>query len=128
MLAFLYYKNKNTGCNNEKSYHDFFCNFFGKEDRSDKGCFFVNTLIEMSPHNARIQALLEKYTAKYQNAFAIALTRAKEKGQISHSTDVDTKSNQLMLTIWGLRVIQRSGICADTKTIVEQQLKNILSA
>lgn len=109
------------------SIHVFFKRFFVKSEHSDKGCFFVNTLIELSPHNPRVKTLLEKYTDKYKNAFAMALTHAKEKGQISSSTDISTKSSQLMLTIWGLRVMQRSGICADTKTIVEQQLKGILS-
>jgi TetR/AcrR family transcriptional repressor of nem operon len=106
--------------------YTFFKNFLKKNDNSDKGCFFVNTLIEMSPHNPRVKTLLETYTNRYKSTFSIALTRAKEKGQISTSTDIDTKSSQLMLTIWGLRVMQRSGINTDTKLIVKQQLDGIL--
>lgn len=110
------------------SIYMFFKKFLEKSDHSDKGCFFVNTLIELSPHNPRVKTLLEKYTDKYINAFAMALTHAKEKGQIPNSTDINTKSSQLMLTIWGLRVMQRSGICIDAATIIEQQLNSILSA
>jgi len=58
----------------------------------------------------------------------IALTHAQEQGQISASSDVTIKSSQLMLTIWGLRVMQKSGISIGTANIVEQQLNSILSA
>lgn len=108
--------------------HMFFKKFLQNKDQSGKGCFFVNTLIEMSPHNPRVKALLEKYTDKYKHVFLIALTHAQEQGQISDSSDIITKSSQLMLTIWGLRVMQRSGICVDTANIIEQQLNSILSA
>ena len=108
--------------------HMFFKKFLQNKDQSGKGCFFVNTLIEMSPHNPRVKALLEKYTDKYKHVFLIALTHAQEQGQISASSDIITKSSQLMLTIWGLRVMQRSGICVDTANIIEQQLNSILSA
>jgi TetR/AcrR family transcriptional repressor of nem operon len=108
--------------------HMFFKKFLQNKDQSGKGCFFVNTLIEMSPHNPRVKTLLEKYTDKYKHVFLIALTHAQEQGQISASSDIITKSSQLMLTIWGLRVMQRSGICVDTANIVEQQLNSILSA
>jgi TetR/AcrR family transcriptional repressor of nem operon len=108
--------------------YTFFKKFLQNNDQSGKGCFFVNTLIEMSPHNPRVKTLLEKYTDKYKYVFLTALTHAQEQGQISASSDVITKSSQLMLTIWGLRVMQRSGICVDTANIVEQQLNSILSA
>lgn len=110
------------------SIYTFFKKFLQNKDQSGKGCFFVNTLIEMSPHNPRVKALLEKYTDKYKHVFLIALTHAQEQGQISDSSDIITKSSQLMLTIWGLRVMQRSGICVDTANIIEQQLNSILSA
>ena len=110
------------------SIYTFFKKFLQNKDQSGKGCFFVNTLIEMSPHNPRVKTLLEKYTDKYKHVFLIALTHAQEQGQISDSSDIITKSSQLMLTIWGLRVMQRSGICVDTANIIEQQLNSILSA
>jgi TetR/AcrR family transcriptional repressor of nem operon len=108
--------------------YTFFKKFPQDKCHSGKGCFFVNTLIEMSPHNPRIKTLLEKYTNKYTDIFLIALTHAQEQGQILASSDVTTKSSQIMLTIWGLRVMQRSGINIDTANIVEQQLNSILSA
>ena len=104
----------------------FFNNFFEKANHSDKGCFFVNTLIETSPHNPRVKALLEEYTERYKEAFKTALNSAKVNYQIPESVDINTKSSQLMLTIWGLRVMQRSGIQAETAQILKQQLDNIL--
>jgi TetR/AcrR family transcriptional repressor of nem operon len=125
-------KNIETALLSDAHYIDniytFFNKFLQNKDHSGKGCFFVNTLIEMSSHNLRVKMLLEKYTDKYKNVFLIALTHAKEHDQISASTDIITKSSQLMLTIWGLRVMQRSGISTDTANIVEQQLNSILSA
>jgi TetR/AcrR family transcriptional repressor of nem operon len=107
--------------------YTFFKKFPQDKGLSGKGCFFVNTLIEMSPHNPRIKMLLEKYTDKYKDIFLVALIHAQKQGQISASSDVITKSSQIMLTIWGLRVMQRSGISVDTANIIEQQLNSILS-
>lgn len=104
----------------------FFKKFLEKNEQTDKGCFFVNTLIEMSPHNPRVKTLLEKYTESYQNVFTIALKTAKENNQIPPSSDVDTLASQLMLTIWGLRVMQRSGIQGETGSVLKQQLDSIL--
>ena len=104
----------------------FFNNFLEKNDHTNKGCFFVNSLIETAPHNSRVKALLEEYTLRYKNAFATTLKHAKTNQQISESVDIQTKSSQLMLTIWGLRVMQRSGINAETAQILKQQLDNIL--
>jgi TetR/AcrR family transcriptional repressor of nem operon len=114
-----------------KNIHALFKRLLGSNDDSGKGCFFVNTLIEMSPHNPRVKTLLEKYTEKYKSAFVAVLARAREKGQIANSIDTNTMAGQLMLAIWGLRVMQRSGLCVDKSnevaTIVERQLKSILS-
>ena len=93
-----------------------------------KGCFFVNTLVEMSPHHPKVKQLLASYTESYQHNFADALTKAKELNQIDENSDVELIAQQLMLTIWGLRVMHKSGILSNTRKIVSQQLDDIFKA
>lgn len=109
--------------------------FFEKFEDNDmpasditKGCFFVNTLIEMSPHNPKVKKQLAKYTDSYQSAFVAVLEKAKELKLISDNEDVELMAQQLMLTIWGLRVMHRSGLLSNTKAIVFQQLNSIFKA
>ncbi len=107
--------------------YQFFANFEARQSEPSKGCFFVNTLIEMAPHNAKVKALLGQYTERYQHAFHDALQRAQEHDLLARDCDIQTTSNQLMLTIWGLRVMHRSDLDIDTATIVKQQLDDIFS-
>ena len=109
--------------------HTFFKNFGNKSKTTEKGCFFVNTLIEMAPHNSKINELLEHYTERYKSLFFNTLENARRSNQIPESTNIQTKSDQLMLIIWGLRVMQRSGsITESTEAIVSQQLEDTLGA
>ena len=104
----------------------FFRKFLEKTEHTDKGCLFVNSLIEMSPHNQRVKKLLEKYTQQYQQLFFDALQKAVSTDQIPANTDIDAISNQLMLTIWGLRVMQRSGVTNQSQEGLEKQLDKLL--
>ncbi|MGH1428008.1 MAG: TetR/AcrR family transcriptional regulator [Arenicella sp.] len=114
-----------------RNIYQFFENFeenYMPDGDVSKGCFFVNTLIEMSPHNPKVKDLLATYTERYQNTFVLALEKAKELKEINAKEDVALIAQQLMLTIWGLRVMHRSGLLRNTKTIVIQQLNDIFKA
>ena len=114
-----------------RNIYQFFENFeenYMPDGDVSKGCFFVNTLIEMSPHNPKVKDLLGTYTNRYQSTFVLVLEKAKELQEINSNKDTALISQQLMLTIWGLRVMHRSGLLNNTRTIVLQQLNDIFKA
>ncbi|MBD3918595.1 TetR/AcrR family transcriptional regulator [Paenibacillus sp. PR3] len=47
-----------------------------------RGCFLINTNVEMAPHDLEIAAFLEKERALVIDAYYRALTRAKEQGEL----------------------------------------------
>ena len=107
----------------------FFDYFHSAQSNPDpeKGCFFVNTLIEMAPHNHRVKALLDDYTAQYQQAFTEALQTAKDRAQLTEDFNVAVKSNQLMLTVWGLRVMHRGNVDVNSQEVVRHQLDDLFA-
>lgn len=107
----------------------FFDNFQSAQRSADpeKGCFFVNALIEMAPHNAKVKKLLDSYTEQYRQSFAKVLKTAKDSGLTAEGFDVGVKTNQLMLTIWGLRVMHRGGVDVNSAEAVKQQLDDIFA-
>jgi len=98
------------------------------EKESQKGCFFVNTLVEVSPHNPKVKELLTHYTDSYQQNFMEALTQAKHEKQIDELSNIKLMAQQLMLLIWGLRVMHKSSLLTDSTTVVSQQLDDMFKA
>ncbi|RUS47013.1 TetR/AcrR family transcriptional regulator [Cohnella sp. AR92] len=47
-----------------------------------KGCFLINSNVEMAPHDAEIADFLEKERTRAIDAYYRALTRAKEQGEL----------------------------------------------
>ncbi|MBV1908152.1 MAG: TetR/AcrR family transcriptional regulator [Kangiellaceae bacterium] len=74
------------------------------------GCFLVNSLVELAPHDKEIQKRLKEHTSKVEQAFKVALTAAKESGQITSNSDISEIAKKIMVNLWGIRVAQRTGL------------------
>jgi len=51
------------------------------------GCLMVNTMVELSPHDQEIRALLQGHARAIESLFLARFSAAKRKGQISRSKD-----------------------------------------
>lgn len=47
-----------------------------------KGCFMVNTCVELAPHDREIADFIEKERNRVEQAYYLALTRAKDQGDL----------------------------------------------
>jgi len=78
-----------------------------------KGCFIVNTAIELAPHNERIAAITRDHRRRLEAAFTMAIRKGIERGEISDNKNPEAISRTICNII--------SGIQVDTKYIKEKK-------
>ncbi len=99
--------------------------FLHREDKPC-GCFLVNTLIELAPHDREIKEKLESHLQLVENAFCDAFVNALAAQQCTTEIDARQKAKQLMLTIWGVRVMQRAGNDGINRHAINALIKQII--
>lgn len=82
----------------------------GDHTGQPQGCFLVNALIELSPHDEQMQQRLKSHTANVESLFKNALAGAKAAGELPESANVKQLAKQIMISLWGVRVAQRRGL------------------
>jgi len=90
------------------------------DDRQQRGCFLVNSLLEMAPSNKNVQKQINNYLAIVENQLFIALKSAHDLGELSQNKNPKALAKFLMVNIWGLRVLSKTD--AD-----ENNMKEILA-
>jgi TetR/AcrR family transcriptional repressor of nem operon len=78
-----------------------------------RGCFMVNSKVELAPHDEEILAIVKENREALENAFTVAIKRGQEKGQLSKDNPPRSLARFIMNNLWGLTVHSKSG--ADKK-------------
>lgn len=78
------------------------------QDDSRRGCFLVNTLLEMSGRNKTIQERTTKYLDEVEEKIMVALQSAYDEGELVADKNPEALAKFLMVNIWGLRVLSRT--------------------
>ena len=100
-------------------------------DDNQKGCLLVNTILEMSSHNATIQAQANKQLKAVETELVVALSKAKDLGELSAQANPEKLAKYLMVNIWGLRVMAKSGQIqnsTESKDALVDQIMSTLKA
>lgn len=74
-----------------------------------RGCFVVNTLVELAPHEPEIAELLERDNALRTEALTAAFSAAQAAGEIDAGHDPDALARYVFVVLSGLRVSARAG-------------------
>ena len=93
-------------------------------DSSHRGCFLVNTVLEMSPHNKAIRKTALQQLDALETLLASALQDAREQGELPQEKNPSVLAKYIMVNIWGLRVLSKAG--ADSE-VLRQQVSELLS-
>ncbi len=72
------------------------------------GCLMVNSMVELSPHDADTRALAATHAREIEGLFASRLSAAQRKGEIAKSKDPIALARFLYHTILGLSVASRA--------------------
>ncbi|WP_415327666.1 TetR/AcrR family transcriptional regulator [Chryseobacterium sp. MMS23-Vi53] len=95
------------------------------ENRITKGCFMVNTSIELAMHDPEIAKIVQNNTRIMEDIFTKALQRGQDLGQISKNMDAKTLARFIFNNYSGIRVLARTG--ESDKQIYDDIVKAILS-
>ncbi|OMH39478.1 TetR/AcrR family transcriptional regulator [Motiliproteus sp. MSK22-1] len=77
------------------------------EDPDAKGCFLVNTWLELASHNVSIKSRIQSIFDGIEREFREALVRAQTRGGLKQEANPQVLAKYLMMSIWGLRVMGR---------------------
>lgn len=72
------------------------------------GCFMVNSMVELSPHDADTRALAQTHAREIEGLFVSRLSAAQRKGEIAKSKDPVALARFLYHTMLGLSVASRA--------------------
>lgn len=94
------------------------------ETEISKGCFLVNTSVELGPHDQQIAKIVCDQETVIETAFEKAILKGQEKGQISKKHSAESLARFLYNNISGLRVAVKSKV---SKATLDDVIKVSLS-
>ncbi len=110
-----------------KGIENFFHALINKpNDESQKGCLLVNTILEMSSHNSSIQAQANKQLQAVETELFEALKQAQNQGELAIEKNPESLAKYLMVNIWGIRVMSKSGSLKNDANAKNAVLNEIL--
>ncbi len=100
----------------------FFMQILGEINDNNKGCFLVNTILEVSPHELTIKNEVNKHLAVIESILFTALELALEKNELPNDASPKDLVKFLMINIWGIRVLARTNPSNETIDAIQKQL------
>lgn len=95
------------------------------QQRFSKGCFMVNSAVELAPHNAEIADIVNANTQDVEDALFRLIQKGQAARQFSDNNSARSLARFVFNTISGLRIASKSG--ADKK-VFDDIVKVTLSA
>lgn len=95
------------------------------EDRITKGCFMVNSAVELAMHDGEIAQIVSDNRKIMGEVFYNAVKKGQELGQISTKQDARLLSRFIFNTYSGIRVLARAG--EKDKEVYDDILKAMFS-
>jgi TetR/AcrR family transcriptional repressor of nem operon len=82
-------------------------------DRQRKGCFLVNSALEIAPHHAQCCAVIAKQFAGIEGFFARCILAAQADGTVPLHLDADDVAKLFLGVLLGVRVLARTNPSRD---------------
>ena len=77
-------------------------------DRQRKGCFLVNSALEIAPHDAQCRAVIARQFQGIEGFFARCILAAQAEGTVPLDVDADDVAKLLLGVLLGVRVLART--------------------
>jgi TetR/AcrR family transcriptional repressor of nem operon len=90
--------------------HRFFAEIVGHSigDRQRKGCFLVNSALEVAPHDSTCRAVIAAQFADIEGFFRRCIVAAQADKTVSTDINVDDAARLLLGVLLGIRVLART--------------------
>lgn len=104
-------------------------------DRQRKGCFLVNSALEIAPHHAGCRAVIAKQFHGIEGFFARCILAAQAEGSVSLHLDAGDVAKLLLGVLLGVRVLARTnpsrsileGVVRPALALLDQPGRNQMS-
>jgi TetR/AcrR family transcriptional repressor of nem operon len=93
-------------------------------DRERKGCFLVNSALEVAPHQKELGAVIAKQFGEIEAFFKRCILGAQADGSTPRTVDANDTARLLLGVILGIRVLARS---APHRTLLEGMVRPALA-
>lgn len=77
-------------------------------DRDRKGCFLVNSALEVAPHDKMMAKVVVAHFDAIKGFLRRQLQSAEASGEVALAADADSSADHLLSVLLGLRVLARS--------------------
>ena len=94
-------------------------------DPERRGCFLVNSALEVAPHDAEIGRKIARYLDEICSFFERNIRAARAIGQIGRVIDSCATASQLLATLLGIRVLARA---SPDRVVLENAAQSVLAA
>lgn len=95
------------------------------EDRITKGCFMVNSAVELAMHDPEIASIVHENQKVMEEVFYKAVKKGQESGQISTKLEARSLARFIFNNYSGIRVLARAG--EKDKKVYDDILKAMFS-
>lgn len=75
-----------------------------------RGCFVVNTTLEMAQRDADVRAMAQQNMRQHEGHYVRLLEAARERGELAPQIDVQAVARGLMSMVLGMRVLARASV------------------
>ncbi|OMQ11970.1 TetR/AcrR family transcriptional regulator [[Flexibacter] sp. ATCC 35103] len=79
------------------------------EDRITKGCFMVNSSVELAMHDEEIAKIVKNNSQIMEDVFTKAVQKGQDSGHISKANTARVLARSIFNTYSGIRVLARTG-------------------
>ena len=110
----------------KEAIHHFFAEIVDQSinDRKRKGCFLVNSALEVAPHQSELGAVIAKQFADIEAFFKRCILAAQADGTAPRGVDATNTARLLLGALLGIRVLARS---ASDRSLLEGVVRPALA-
>lgn len=83
-----------------------------KKDKSHKGCYVVNSMVEFSNRDETVKAILDANNKTFENMLRGLIQRGQKDGSIGQRQSAKQLAQFLLNTVYGIRISARSNASA----------------
>ncbi|MES5957252.1 TetR/AcrR family transcriptional regulator [Bacillus fungorum] len=94
----------------KEAFSIFFADVVNEEYAGDlsKGCFCINTMVELAPHDERFEILTREHQMYLAVIFQETIERGIQSGELEFNTDAKSLAQALIVALIGLTVMMKS--------------------
>jgi TetR/AcrR family transcriptional repressor of nem operon len=91
---------------------------------SNKGCFCINTMVELAPHNEKFEVLTREHQMYLSVIFQELITKGIQSGELQSDVNAKALAQTLVTSLIGLTVLMKS---RPKRSVVDNSVCIILS-